>query len=183
VCVTPEAAPSAAGDFGTSMMSELWQLLHRLDAPSASREYRVGGISGNRTVLSIPEVARQHADAHRWFESERRGCDVGPAAYGQWRKRYWRLFCRWRYLEHLLGICCYQEFEPELFGSLRQQEEWSFDEVMDFALRRVLTDDREQVEVLYEAPDDLPRNRLLQVLGLLNVDRARLNPPDWAASP
>ena len=130
-------------------------------------------------MMSLPDVARQHADAHRWFESERHGRDVGPTAYQQWRKRYWRTFCRWRYLEHILGVYCYREFDPDLFGSLRGQEEWSFDEVMEFALRRMLRDDREQVEVLYEAPDTLPRRRLLEVLGLLNVNDARVSPPEW----
>lgn len=163
------------------MMSDLWQAIHCLDTTAVSGTAAAATAPERRRVLSIPEVARQHADAYRWFESERHGRDLGPSAYSQWRKRYWRLFCRWRYLEHLLGVCCYREFEPELFGSLRQHAEWNLDEVMDFALRRVLKDDSEQVEVLYEAPDDLPRTRLLQILGLLNVDRARLTPPDWAA--
>ena len=128
---------------------------------------------------SVPELARRHADAHRWYESERNGRDVGPDAYHQWRQRYWRTFCRWRYLEHLLGICRYREFKPEHFGSLRDRREWILDTVMEFALQRVLKDDCEQVDVLYEAPEHLPRNRLVEVLSVLNFNDARLSPPEW----
>jgi hypothetical protein len=128
---------------------------------------------------SVPEVARQHADAHRWFESERSGRDVGGQAYREWRQRYWRKFCRWRYLEHLLGVCRYREFEPGLFGTLRHRHEWELDRVMAFALQQVFHDDREQLDVLYHAPDEVPRNRLVEVLTLLNVNSARLQPPEW----
>ncbi|MCA9056506.1 MAG: hypothetical protein KDA75_21910 [Planctomycetaceae bacterium] len=131
---------------------------------------------------SVPELARRHAEAHRWYESERLGCDVGPSAYRQWRQLYWRTFCRWRYLEHLLGICCYREFSAEQFGSLRDCLEWSRDTVVEFALHRVLHEDCEQLEVLFEAPEDVPRHRLVEVLAILDFNAARLSPPEWTES-
>jgi hypothetical protein len=142
----------------------------------------IQGSAGSTSVQgapSVPDVARQHADAHRWFVSERSGRDVGGEAYREWRQRYWRTFCRWRYLEHLLGICCYRDYEPHTFGTLRQQQGWTLDQAMAFALQQVLQDDREQVEVLFHAPDELPRHRLVEVLSLLDVNGARLSPPEW----
>jgi hypothetical protein len=77
-------------------------------------------------------------------------------------------------------VCSYREFEAEQFGSLRGHAGWSLDQVMAFALQQVLHHDREQLEVLFHAPDHLPRHRLVEVLDLLDVNGARLNPPDWA---
>ncbi len=128
---------------------------------------------------SVPDLARQHAEAHRWFESERSGRDVGHVAYRQWRQLYWRKFCRWRYLEHMLGVCRYREFEADLFGTLRTEQGWTLDQAMAFVLQQVLDDDREQVEVLFEAPDELSRCRLVEVLDLIDVNGARLQPPEW----
>lgn len=149
---------------------DIWQAIQESATPVTAA---AGG------APSVPEVARRHADAHRWFESERSGRDVGRAAYREWRQRYWRKFCRWRYLEHLLGVCCYREFETALFGTLREQQGWSLDQAMAFALQQVLHDDREQLDVLYHAPEELPRHRLVEVLQLLDVNGARLSPPDW----
>ncbi len=156
-------------------MMDLWEAIHRRgghDLPPTTTTLPAA-------TASLPEVARQHADAHRWFESERRGRDVGPSAYSEWRRRYWRSFCRWRDLEHLLGVCRYWEFDARLFGSLRNHEAWSLDSAMAFALRHMLVEDFEQLNLLFEAPDELPRSRLLQILAMLNFNEARVNPPDW----
>lgn len=163
-------ASVTSGSLTTDLM-EIWHAIHGSQRREQPESFG---------TPSVPELARRHADAHRWFESERCGRDVGPSAYRQWRQRYWRTFCRWRYIEHLLGLCQYREFEPGLFGVLRERQEWSLDSAMDFALQQVLRDDREQLDVLFHAPEELPRNRLLEVLALLNVNAARLAPPEWA---
>lgn len=150
---------------------DLWQLLH---SPRMREHSDACG------TPSVPELARRQAEAHRWVESERSGHDVGPRAYLDWRRRYWRNFCRWRYLEHLLGHCRYREFDPTHFALLRGHTEWSVDAAMEFALHQVLRDDREQLEVLFQAPEHLPRPRLVAVLCLLNLNAARLAPPDWS---
>ena len=158
-------------------MSDLWHLIHASSSPrlSVQEETCADGL----TALSLREVARRHADEHRWLESERIGRDLGPVAYLQWRKRYWRTFCRWRYLEHLLGTCRYAEFPVQRYNTLRWHSDWTCDHVMEFALRRLLRDDREQLELYYEAPAELPRQRLTEVLSLLGFNDARVSPPDW----
>ena len=63
--------------------------------------------------------ASQEAERHKYLESEKAGRDLGPAAIEDWQRRHWTLWLRHRWLEHLLGVACWEEFEPERFGRLR----------------------------------------------------------------
>lgn len=128
---------------------------------------------------SLPDIARRHADAHRWWESERSGQDLGQAAYRDWRRRYWNTFVRWRHVEHLVGICRYREFCESSFGRLRNCDYWERDPVMTFAVLKFLHDGWENVTLLYSSPEEYPRSHLLQVLELLDINSARIEPPEW----
>ncbi|MEZ6068497.1 MAG: hypothetical protein R3B90_22925 [Planctomycetaceae bacterium] len=125
------------------------------------------------------DIARAHADEHRWLLSQERGYDVGGDAYRDWCVKYWRRFCRWRYVEHLLGLCRYQEFNAELHGRLKTRETLESDIVLGFVLDQFLYAERENLELFVFAPETYPRNRLLEATILLNVNDARVDLPEW----
>jgi hypothetical protein len=59
------------------------------------------------------------AERHKYLESQKAGQDLGEGAIVDWHRRHWTLWLRHRWLEHLLGFTCYEEFEPERFGRLQ----------------------------------------------------------------
>ena len=68
---------------------------------------------------SLFQTAVRAAEEHRYFESERAGHDVGYAAIDEWQQRHWTIWLRHRWVEHVLGETCWEEFERERFGRLR----------------------------------------------------------------
>lgn len=149
---------------------ETWQIVHTWRSPDAADLFG---------TPSVYELAQRHAERHRWLESQKQSRDVGPESLRDWTRTHWRRFCRWRYLEHLLGYCRYREFDPCCFATVCQHQEWRLDPVMEFTLHEMLRQDREQLDVLFHAPHDFNRQRLLSVLQLLNLNAARLRTPDF----
>jgi hypothetical protein len=70
---------------------------------------------------SLFQSALVEAERHKYIESEKVGSDVGLRAIHDWHQRYWTLWLRHRWLEHLLGQVHYEEFAPESYGALRQR--------------------------------------------------------------
>jgi hypothetical protein len=70
------------------------------------------------TPNSLFREALQEAERHKYLESQKAGRDLGPGAIEDWQRRHWTIWLRHRWLEHLLGATCWEEFEPERFGRL-----------------------------------------------------------------
>ncbi|HPD15497.1 MAG TPA: hypothetical protein PLE19_11130 [Planctomycetota bacterium] len=68
---------------------------------------------------SLFREAQAEVDRHKYLESEKRGYDLGHDAVDDWHRRYWTLWLRHRWLEHLLGQRCWEELEVWRFGRLR----------------------------------------------------------------
>jgi hypothetical protein len=68
---------------------------------------------------SLFQEAQAEAERHKYLESERAGCDLGEEAIDDWHRRHWTLWLRHRWLEHLLGLRCWEELEAWRFGRLR----------------------------------------------------------------
>lgn len=68
---------------------------------------------------SLFQAGLEAAKEYKYLESEKAGHDLGPGAIDQWQRRHWTLWLRHRWVEHLLGESCWEEFEPERFGRLR----------------------------------------------------------------
>ena len=68
---------------------------------------------------SLFHTALRAAQTHKYLESEKAGHDVGPGAIDEWERRHWTIWVRHRWVEHLLGEACWEEFEPACFGRLR----------------------------------------------------------------
>lgn len=71
--------------------------------------------------MSIYALARTEANRHKWIESEKAGRDIGEQAVDDWFRRHWRKWCRERWLEHLKGERCWDEFGRGYFGLLRRK--------------------------------------------------------------
>jgi hypothetical protein len=67
---------------------------------------------------SLFERARAEANRYKYLESEKAGHDLGQRAIDDWHRRHWTIWLRHRWLEHLMGVTCWEEFEPESFGRL-----------------------------------------------------------------
>lgn len=68
---------------------------------------------------SLFEAAACEARAHRWIESEKAHRDLGDQAILDWYKRYWRIFCRERFIQHLMGERFWTELDADDFAMLR----------------------------------------------------------------
>ena len=67
---------------------------------------------------SLFRMARREAEQHKYLESQRAGRDLGTSAIEDWHRRHWTIWLRHRWIEHLLGAACWEEFERERFGRL-----------------------------------------------------------------
>ena len=134
-------------------------------------------------VSSLLPLAWDEIQRHKWIESEKARRDVGHVAVADWLRRFWWRFCRWRRIEHIEGIKRWFEFSQEDFAK---------------ALRPILEDDRLMLVILELMKGDrlgvmkdleisewardvgVPMNRVLEILGLIHINIARLDPPhEW----
>lgn len=129
--------------------------------------------------VSLWELATREADDYRWIESERSGYDVGPIAQREWSRRYWRIFCRYRRLEHLMGQRRIREFDDESFGRLSEPELLRRP-VFRFVIKHFADEGWENLQFVFWAPEhgfDLPE--LHEALSVVDVNAARIDPPRW----
>ena len=68
---------------------------------------------------SLYREAQAEADRYKYLESEKAGRDLGPAAIDDWHRHYWPAWFRHHWVEHLLGVRCWEELELWRFGRLR----------------------------------------------------------------
>ncbi len=68
---------------------------------------------------SLFREALREAERHKYLESEKARRDLGHAAIDDWHRRHWTIWLRHRWLEHLLGTRCWEEFETRRLGRLR----------------------------------------------------------------
>jgi hypothetical protein len=68
---------------------------------------------------SLFREALAEAERHKYIESQKAGRDLGHAAIDDWQRRHWTLWLRHRWIEHLLGTRCWEEFDPWRLSRLR----------------------------------------------------------------
>ncbi len=124
---------------------------------------------------SLYEEATQEAERHKWIESQKHGFDLGDHAIHEWYRVHWARYCRHKRMEHVRGHQLWREFETEKFGrlySLLVQGDLLVDRVLD----RVY-EGYENLEILNWAIQwGLEMNRVIEILSLVDVNRARLEP-------
>jgi len=87
---------------------------------------------------SLFQEALSEAQRHKYLESEKVGRDLGRTAIDDWQRRHWTIWLRHRWLEHLLGAACWEEFEGWRFGRLHalfSSRQSLLDEVVDLVRR------------------------------------------------
>lgn len=135
-------------------------------------------MTGNSPV-SLLDLACHEANSFKWLESERSGYDVGSVAQREWTRRYWRIFCRYRRVEHLLGERRICEFDDDSFGRLRDPELRRRPAVR-FVIEHFVDEGWENLHFLFWAPSHgFDRHELCEVLNLVDVNSARFDPPPW----
>ena len=134
-------------------------------------------------VSSLLTLAWDEIQRHKWIESEKARRDVGHEAVADWLKRFWWRFCRFRRIEHVVGVRRWYEFSHDDFAKVLRPilENDSLVllivEMMKADRRRVMND----LEVLDWAHSaKVPIERVLEILGDIHINIARLDPPvEW----
>ncbi len=70
---------------------------------------------------SLDDESVREALEYKWYLSQERGYDVGPAALDAWIDDHWSGFLRARWIEHMLGVRFWTELGREEFGMLKQE--------------------------------------------------------------
>lgn len=131
----------------------------------------------NRVVgmLSLHGEARREAERHKWIESQKEGRDLGVSALQEWYHVYWRHYCRCKRMEHVEGSRHWEEYGDDDFGRLSaliQDKDLLVDRILDRVYLGF-----ENLDLINWAFDwGLPMDRVLEVLGKLDVNRARMEP-------
>lgn len=126
---------------------------------------------------SLWELAEREAHNHKWLLSERFGYDVGQTALCDWARRYWRVFCRYRRLDHLYGRRRIREFDDHSFGRL-QDPRVKNQPVIRFVLKHFTEDGWENLDFYREATEyGVNFGELFDALCLIDVNSARFDPP------
>ena len=64
----------------------------------------------------IFELGLREALQHKWLESQRFGGDLGMLMVRDWCNKHWKIFQRFRRIDHLFGDCRILQFSDHDFG-------------------------------------------------------------------
>jgi len=133
-------------------------------------------------VRSLYKYSYLEALRHKWIASEKAGCDLGEKAILEWLHCYWSRWCRARWLEHLMGVTFWAEFDEDSFGSLARN--FQGDSVLlDRVLDRVCAG-WENLDIIQWAADwTLDIDEVIEILILLDINRSRLDSSALLAAP
>ena len=122
---------------------------------------------------SLYSAALEEALRHKWIESQKHGCDLGEAALKDWFRKHWLPFCRSKRLEHVEGMQQWSEFAQHEFGQVFQlimDDDILCDRILDR-----MEHGFDNLEIINWALSwGLPMIRVLQLLEIIDINRARL---------
>lgn len=127
--------------------------------------------------LSVYDEAIREADRHKWIESQKRGQDLGVQAIRDWVNTYWHDYCRFCRLEHIEGKRQWREFGDDSFDNLsrvRIPNDVLFNEIID----RIRSGDENLGIIVWAQCSGEPVERVLEILAVVDVNEARLEPLD-----
>lgn len=127
-------------------------------------------------TLSLHEQGRIEAERHKWIESQKRGADAGESALSEWYQRYWSIYCRRKCLEHLKGSRNWREFDSEDFGLIEKLYH-QHGLLLELILDRAFCGMENLALIQWAMNWGLPRDRVIDILEQLDLNRARLEPP------
>jgi hypothetical protein len=116
----------------------------------------------------------KEAEKHKWIESEKAGRDLGEAALWDWSRRYWRHWCRERWIEHLSGEHFWSELDRQDFGLLQRGFHSNTELVHHIVVQ--IKDGGENLDIIrwaYHSKQDV--REVVDILKLLDINSRRLN--------
>lgn len=141
-------------------------------SPIKSRLSPESGASAR--ISSLTKSSYIEALKHKWIASEKAGHDLGDEAIRDWLANYWGRWCRARWIEHLMGQTFWAEFDMEAFGSLPANFHGDA-LLLDRVLDRVYAGYENLDIILWAADWKLDTNAVIDILILLDINRARLD--------
>jgi CheY-like chemotaxis protein len=140
---------------------------------SKRRQNANAAVSAER--FSIYSEAEKHALAHKWIESEKMRRDLGNAAIIDWHRQYWWIFCRERFIEHLLGEKFWTELGERSFGLVGLR--FAKDDELIQKIVEIFRRGGENLDaVQYAISNNLNLDEVLLRLELFDINAARLTP-------
>jgi hypothetical protein len=124
--------------------------------------------------VSIYATARIKADEHKWYESERARVDRGNAAIQDWIEKYWYLFARSCWFEHIRGTRLYLEFHISQFAVLQELAR-RFPEICK-SITEMLEAGKENLDIINWAIDSqVPMDPVIEFLESVDVNCCRMS--------
>lgn len=124
-------------------------------------------------TFSIYDDWEREADIFKWIESEKAGCDLGEECIRQWVNKFWWIYLRARWVEHLQGVRFWLEMDCKDFGLLKREfhdQPILLDRILDR-----LKSGQENLHIIQWAIDwKIPMEPVMQILRALDVNSCRL---------
>ena len=124
------------------------------------------------TPRSLFELAWQEAQQHKYVESQKAGEDLGFDAIDAWQRDHWTVWLRHRWMEHLLGLVCWEEFEFEEFGTLASLQD-AYSDVFEPVADRALQGDENLDIVVWAGSNRLELDTVIDILGAMDLNKYR----------
>lgn len=129
------------------------------------------------TTVSVPRFSihlegEQEALRFKWIESEKAGCDLGPAAIKRWLKQHWWGYLRARWVEHLQGKRFWLELDRGDFGLLQRRFENAL--LLDCILDRIKAGQENLQIILWGIDWGIPCEQIREILGVLDINSRRI---------
>jgi hypothetical protein len=126
--------------------------------------------------FSLYAEGLEEALKFKWIESQKANRDLGEFALWQWGLAHWRMFLRWRWLEHLEGKRFCAELNADQFGLL-QRPFTSHHDLLN-RIVEMLKMGQENLQIIYWAVESqIPCEPIHEILSMLRVNDVRLPSP------
>ena len=119
------------------------------------------------------EEATREAYRHKWIESEKAGYDLGDAAIADWHQRYWHIFTRERWVQHLRGKVFWNELDNDDFGFLTRCFHGK-KELVDLIASKIETGGENLDIIEWAVAQGMNMSGVVDVLKRLDINRRRL---------
>lgn len=120
------------------------------------------------------EAAWLEAERHKWIESEKAGRDLGDQAIHDWSRRYFRRWCRDRWIEHLDGTCYWCELDKSDFGLLKRDFHGNT-ELVEVIVKRIKSGGENLDIIQWVIGNDKSLDDALEILRLLDINSRRIS--------
>ena len=130
--------------------------------------------SGTVERHSVLHHAASDYAAQKFLDWERLSYDVEPTTSEHWRRRYWRLWFRQHWVEHVLGKSYWIEMGEENFGIFQRGQPLNPLLVERVADRLIVG--WENLGIILWASDwSLDLDEVIEILKKLNINHVRVN--------